>query len=108
MGKDKNVKTKKTKLFDFNFKGLRIEARLKKAFNIFACYNKTAFHQCCIFILQVVTDGAKVRGFITHANGKPSWKDGSLKNKRMLSPLAKLTKVRAFNWEKMVMKRKII
>ena len=28
---------------------------------------------------------------------KPSWKDGSLKNKRMLSPLAKLTKVRAFN-----------
>jgi len=45
----------------------------------------------------VVTDGAKVRGFITHANGKPSWKDGSLKNKRMLSPLAKLTKVRAFN-----------
>ena len=40
-------------------------------------------HQCCIFILLVVTDGAKVPGFITHANGKPSWKDGSLKNKRM-------------------------
>ena len=29
MGKEKN----KTKLFDFNFKGMKIEARLKKAFN---------------------------------------------------------------------------
>ena len=33
MGKDKK-QTKKTGLLDFNFKGMRIEARLKKAFNL--------------------------------------------------------------------------
>ena len=34
MGKDKKETKQKTNLFDFNFKGLRIEARLRKAFNM--------------------------------------------------------------------------
>ena len=34
MGKDKKETKQKTKLLDFNFKGMRIEARLKKAFNM--------------------------------------------------------------------------
>lgn len=34
MGKEKKEKKQKTKLLDFNFKGMRIEARLKKAFNL--------------------------------------------------------------------------
>ena len=34
MGKDKKEKKQKNKLLDLNFKGMRIEARLKKAFNL--------------------------------------------------------------------------